>query len=285
MAHLGTTLSFSTAFHPCTDGLSERTNQTVEQMLRGFVNARQDNWVKLLPVVEFAYNDRLHASTGTTPFYLQYGFHPFAPVDIALQRPVVSVPAQDRWNEHTAALKLAQHSIRTAQNKQKSAFDKHRRELTLAIGQYVLLSTKNISWPADVTRKLVPRFLGPFPITEVVSPVNYKLDLPPTLPIHNTFHVSLLKPWHEPRAEQFPLERDSQNHPPPIYPEDTQFEVEAIIAGPIIRGKPPKRKNAKRLHWYKIRWQGYGREHDQWVREDNISPMLLAAYNQHQQSA
>jgi hypothetical protein len=91
-AGLGTQLKMSTSFHPCTDGQSERNNQTMEQMLRGYVNARQSNWVKLLPLLEFAYNNSIHAGHGSTPFYLLYGSHPRAPIDEALQLPAASSP-------------------------------------------------------------------------------------------------------------------------------------------------------------------------------------------------
>jgi transposase InsO family protein len=74
--HLGTKLAMSTAFHPQTDGQSERTIQTLKGMLYGLVNHRQDNWDLYLPAAEFTYNNVVYSSTGVSPFFLNYGFHP-----------------------------------------------------------------------------------------------------------------------------------------------------------------------------------------------------------------
>jgi hypothetical protein len=79
MSQCQTKLHFSTAFHPQSDGQAERYNRTLEEMLRGFVNASQDNWDSYLVPLEFAYNSSINASTGYSPFYLMYGQHPTVP--------------------------------------------------------------------------------------------------------------------------------------------------------------------------------------------------------------
>ena len=68
---LGTKLAFSTANHPQTDGLTERVNRIVEDVLRAFVNHKQDNWDMLLPLCEFSINSATQSSTGNTPFFLK----------------------------------------------------------------------------------------------------------------------------------------------------------------------------------------------------------------------
>jgi hypothetical protein len=141
------------------------------------------------------------------------------------------------------------------------------------VGQLVLLNAKNVSWPADVSNKLVPRFLGPFKVAAVLGPVNYRLDLPSTLPIHPVFHVSLLKEWVPSDVQLFPNDRDPLNQPPPVVPDDNQYIVESLIAGPSFRG-------GGSVKWYKVRWQGYGRADDSWVRVHDIHPDLVAAYEQ-----
>jgi len=75
-SHLGTDHCLSTAFHPQTDGQTERQNQTMEKYLRAFCNYEQDNWVELLPLAEFAYNNTIHTSTRMTPFWVNYHYHP-----------------------------------------------------------------------------------------------------------------------------------------------------------------------------------------------------------------
>jgi transposase InsO family protein len=74
---LGTKQGISTAYHPQTDGQSEWMNQMLEQYLRVFINHRQDDWKEWLPLAEFSYNDSTHTATGQTPFFLNYGQHPW----------------------------------------------------------------------------------------------------------------------------------------------------------------------------------------------------------------
>jgi hypothetical protein len=210
---------------------------------------------------------------GSTPFYLLYGLHPRAPIDDALQLPVAQSPLTSLHVEHSAAVQLARQQLAEAHNQQAAQANKHRRDVHFVVGQQVLLSTTNISWPATESNKLVPKFLGPFKVAAAVGSVNYKLDLPSTLPIHPVFHVSLLKEWVPPDPLLFPDARDPLNMPPPVVPEDDQYTVDSLIAGPSYRG-------GGSVAWYKVRWQGYDRAHDSWVRERDIDPDLVHAYKQ-----
>jgi transposase InsO family protein len=116
---LGTRLALSTAYHPETDGQTERTNRTLEEMLRNYVNDAQNDWEEWLPLVEFAYNDSESASTGFTPFYLLYGEHPRSPLTACLPREE-QVPAADAFVRRMQDnLQLAKQHIQRAQNRQK----------------------------------------------------------------------------------------------------------------------------------------------------------------------
>jgi len=77
----------STAFHPQTDGQTEQHNQTIETYLRAFVSQEQEDWVCLLPMAEFAFNNSTTAGNGMSPFYANYGFHPVA-MDPAMMEPL-----------------------------------------------------------------------------------------------------------------------------------------------------------------------------------------------------
>jgi hypothetical protein len=185
----------------------------------------------------------------------------------------------DMHGEHVAAVRLARQQMQAAQKQKADQVNKRRRDVQFTQGQLVLLSSENLSWPADLSQKLVPKFLGPFKVKDVLGPVTYRLELPSTLPIHPVFHVSRLKEWLPSDAQLFPLDgRDPLDMPAPVVPDDNQYEVDALLAGPWYRGGGSHR-------WYKVRWQGYGREHDEWVREDNISPELVQAYEQNRLDA
>ncbi|CAJ0928883.1 unnamed protein product [Ranitomeya imitator] len=180
------------AYHPETNGLVERANQTLVTYLRHFVSARQDEWASLLPWAEFALNNAVADSARQTPFLLNYGQHPWVPVPM----PVSSadsrvanwaVEARDTW-DHT------QDAIRASKERMRSSAYAHRCPApTFAPGDLVWLSGRNIRLQVESTR-FAPHYLGPFKVLEQVNPVVYRLALPPRLGITDTFHVSLLKP-------------------------------------------------------------------------------------------
>ncbi|GLC38245.1 hypothetical protein PLESTM_000703600 [Pleodorina starrii] len=214
--HLGTSLNLSSAYHPQTDGQTERTHRTIEQILRAYVQPLQDNWAAYLPVAEAAYNNTPHASTGTTPFFANYGFHPTTPATLNTPNPK---PA------HSDAADLHRHlrdihttittELEAAKTRYAAAANQHRRNLTFQVGDRVRLSTANLTLPDYPSPKLRPRYIGPFTISAVISPVAYRLQLPPTLGrIHPVFHISRLLPWTDNDPTLFP----DRPPPPPAVP-------------------------------------------------------------------
>ena len=124
---LETKLNLSTAFHPETDGQTERAIRTVEQMLRGYVGPRQKDWADYLPLLEFAYNNSVQATTGKTPFFLNYGRHPATPFNRSLPKSA-HVPAADAYlSDLEAAMHEAKQAVHTAQQRQAANADRHRR--------------------------------------------------------------------------------------------------------------------------------------------------------------
>ena len=184
---LGTKPNLSTAFHPETDGHTERIHQSLELHLRCFCDYLQDDWADLLPMAEFAYNSTHHSTIGMTPFFANYGYHPRMSLTL-LSTPAPS--AQKRISSIHAAHELAKSSARTAA--QQYAYWANKKRLdppSFAVGEKVSLLRRNIRTSRPSGKSDAKR-LGPFEILAKVGPVAFKLRLPPTMKIHPTFHVS-----------------------------------------------------------------------------------------------
>ncbi|KAJ9539016.1 hypothetical protein OSB04_031749 [Centaurea solstitialis] len=181
-ATLGTRVDLSTAYHPQTDGQTERTIQTLEDMLRACVLEFGGSWDDHLPLVEFSYNNSYHASILCAPYE-------------ALRPPTKS--------------KMVQEKLKVARDRQKSYADNRRKPLEFQGGDKVLLKVS--PWKGLIRfgkkGKLSPRFVGPFEVVERIGPVAYRLDLPLELSsIHDTFHVSNLKKCLSEETVVLPLE-------------------------------------------------------------------------------
>ncbi|GKD26476.1 putative nucleotidyltransferase, ribonuclease H [Tanacetum coccineum] len=194
----GTRLKFSTTFHPQTDGQSERTIQTLEDMLRACALEWTGSWDEYLCLVEFAYNNSWHASIKAAPFELLYGRKCRAPIcwDEVGERLIEGPELIEITNEKVA---VAKEKLKEARSRQKSYADKHRRDLEFQVGDRVFLKVSPFRGVKrfGIKGKLSPRFIGPFEILERIGEVSYRLALPPQLShVHDVFHVSLLRGYH-----------------------------------------------------------------------------------------
>jgi hypothetical protein len=272
----------STAYHPQTDGATERQNRIIEDLCRHFISATQDDWDELLPCLEFAINNAKQESTDFSPFYLNYGFHPSTPASLQVKRAKVLqgsvAPAVARFKENMqSALARAKSHFQAAQQRQKQYADKHRSPVKVTVGDMIMLSSKNISLKHPGSDKLLPRWLGPFKIIEQINPVAFKLELPEAMKrVHPVFHASLLKPYHSNGPVQ---------PPPPIVLEDGDilFGVERLL------DSRKRRSGRKTITEYLVKWDGYGHEHNTWEPEINIAdPTLIAEFeatSEHRQRA
>ncbi|KAI3701002.1 hypothetical protein L2E82_45643 [Cichorium intybus] len=192
---LGSRLHFSTAYHPQTDGQSERTIQTLEDMLRACVMDFGGSWDTYLPLAEFSYNNSYHASIGRPPFEMLYGRKCRTPVcwgEVG-QRVLGSTEVVLKTSE---LIQKVRERLQTAQSRQKSYADKRRTDLEFQVGDFVLLKVS--PWKGIIRfrkrGKLGPKYIGPYKIIKRVGKVAYRLELPEQLSrIHNTFHVSQLR--------------------------------------------------------------------------------------------
>jgi transposase InsO family protein len=222
----GTKIALSTAYHPQSDGQTERTNRTLEQVIRSQINSNGDNWDTLLPMAEFAINTTVNVSTGFSPFHLTYGTDPKSPVDLDVKES--TTPAAEEFvKQMNDNINKARDNILKAQQSQKTQADKHRRDHTFQIGDQVMLSTKNLHFSTS-SRKLLPRWVGPFNIVKQIHKDTFELDLRGTFHIHPTFHVALLKPYQENDPTIFP--NRTQDPPAPIIIDnEEEYHVKKIL--------------------------------------------------------
>ncbi|GKE10701.1 hypothetical protein Tco_1414252 [Tanacetum coccineum] len=192
---LGTQLDLSTAYHPQTDGQSERTIQTLEDMLRACVINFRNGWDRHLPLVEFSYNNSYHTSIKVAPFEALYGRKCRSPVCWA-EVGEAQLTGPEIIHETTEKIFKIRDRMQAARDRQKSYADKRRRPLEFEVGDKVML--KVAPWKGVMRfgkhGKLNPRYIRPFQIVERICPVAYRLELPRELSrVHNVFHVCNLK--------------------------------------------------------------------------------------------
>lgn len=196
---MGTRLLMSTAYHPQTDGSTERANRTVAQILRTLITSDQTDWIDHVPMTEFAINSAVSSTTGFAPFDLNYGSTPSL-----LQLPRDHVPTEfpgvTQFAERARLNVCAAHDAilvsRVAQT--FHANKKRRPDVVYQIGELAYLSTENLRLPAGRARKLLPRFVGPYEIIGANPDKSvYELKLPAELTrrrIFPKFHASRLRP-------------------------------------------------------------------------------------------
>lgn len=263
---LRTQLHMSTSYHAQSDGQTERANRTLEDALRSYVNAQQDDWDELLPLLEMAYNSSIQASTGFSPYFLTHGREMATCLSRAMEqtdRPAHSAPAADdmlrRWKE---ALHAAKEHIHKAQERQRKYADQHRRDLTLRVGDRVLLSTDNLRHRMSGAPKLLERFIGPYPVKRVISPTAYELELPDSMRVHPVFHIHLLRPYID-SAAAFPERVPYHARPAPAVQStaaEPEWEVESVL------DKRTRGRNTSFL----VKWKGYPIEEASWEPERHL---------------
>ncbi|GJZ05383.1 putative reverse transcriptase domain-containing protein [Tanacetum coccineum] len=242
---MGTQLDMSTAYHPETDGQSERTIQTLEDMLRACVIDFGSSWDRHLPLVEFSYNNSYHASIKAAPFEALYGRKCRSPVcwsevgDSQLTGP-------ELVRETIEMIVQIKNRLITARSHQKSYADVRCKPMEFQVGDMVMLKVS--PWKGVIRfgkrGKLSPRYIGPFKIIERIGPVAYKLELPDKLRgIHNTFHVSNLKKCLADENLVIPLEE--------IQLDDKLHFIEEPVE---IMDREVKQPKQSRIPIVKVRW-------------------------------
>jgi hypothetical protein len=201
---LGVTLRHSSAFHPQTDGQTERINASIEQYLRQFMNFHQDDWVDWLPLAEFATNNVVSETTGVSPFFANYGFHPRLGTEPTAPCPPNLSPAQktqfykanavaDRFDR--ILTQLTALAKQAAQRYENNANQSRQDAPRFNVGDEVYVDTRNMKTNRPM-KKGDDKYAGPYPIL-AVYPRACLLDLPEGMKIFPVFHHSLLRHKHE----------------------------------------------------------------------------------------
>jgi Chromo (CHRromatin Organisation MOdifier) domain len=261
----------STAYHPESDGQTERVNQTLEQYLRIYCDFHQDDWSQLLPLAEFAYNNARNSSTGMSPFYANYGYHPRASLKVQPRSDQRNPAAEDLANHLKQVHEELRWNLGQAQERYKKNFDRKANPAPpFVVGDLVWLNRKNIATTRP-SRKFDSKRFGPFKILKVVgdSKLAFQLELPPQWKIHDVFHASLLDPHH---ANEIEGRKQPTPHPPEAIEGIPEYEV-----GEILDSKIERRKL-----WYKVDWKGYGPEERTWEPAENVENAAEAVATYHQ---
>ncbi len=255
---LGISRNLSTAFHPQTDGLSERKNQWVEQYLCLVTSMDPKGWINWLALATAVHNNWTNITTELSPNQILLGYNPVLNLEESLGTTNALVEARSEVMERNRKNTIWALNKSSDQNGPPPSQYK--------LGQQVWLDMTHLKLPHQKA-KLTPKHLGPFKIMKEISPVAYQLALPINWRIYNVFHASLLNPYHETSTHG-----PNFTHPPPdLIKGEDEFEVERIIAHRTFG-------QSKHLQ-YLIKWKGYPESNNSWEPADQVhTPDLVKHY-------
>ncbi|KAL0173798.1 hypothetical protein M9458_029766, partial [Cirrhinus mrigala] len=231
---LGVNVSLTSGYHPQANGQAERLNQELTHFLRTYCHNQQNTWSRYLFWAEYAQNSLRKPSTQLTPFQCILGFQP--PLFPWSGEPS-NLPAVNSWFQQSEETWNQAHvHLQSAIRRTRAQADLRRRpNPSYEPGQWVWLSTRDLRLRLP-SRKLSPRYVGPFQIIRQITPVSFRLRLPSEYRISPTFHVSLLKPADSPEGREILDETASQGAPPIIIDGEEVYQVRAILDSRRRRG-------------------------------------------------
>ncbi|CEH15898.1 FOG: Transposon-encoded proteins with TYA, reverse transcriptase, integrase domains in various combinations [Ceraceosorus bombacis] len=270
-------VALSTAYHPQTDGQTERVNQVLEQYLRIYAGAEQHQWANHLPLAQFLYNNAPHSATGLSPFFATLGYHPkvFPSTSPAgVHDPTATAFVTDK----AELVKRCKEGIAAANRQAQQGYNRKRKEISFKVGDMVLLRTDYLNMRVP-THKLGPKLAGPFPVLERIGSRAYRLQLPAAWTCHPTFHVSRLEPTRntgDPRSAQRPPD-DSWLATTDWRDKPAEYVVKAVMGA--------RRVNAQLQ--YLVRWEGFSADDDTWEPATHLrhAPEAVRAFHASQPRA
>lgn len=272
---LGTKLRMSTAAHPETDGISENRVKTVSAALRCMVEDDSDAWASRLTEVEVAINSSVAGATGMAPFELSYGFLP-PPFPFATWPDTENPGAEGFAEAIRIGWEKAHDGTIGSRLNMAVQSNKHRRPDSpeFVVGNRVYVDTLHLSFPAYTTRKLLPRYIGPYLITAAFPATsNYEIDFPAHFKVHRRFHASKLRVHLPNDATRFPA-RDF------LTPSTLETGDEAANRW-VIEKIVLDRKIGNQARKFLVRYLGYSAAEDEWLTESTMGTRdraMLVAY-------
>jgi hypothetical protein len=266
----------SSGNHPETDGQTEVMNRITLQVLRSLIRPDQRDWDLRLPRVESAYNSSVHPATARTPQSLQFGWKPRMPVDFLFPEPKRPyAPGTHEFAVQFAEeLRQATQNMLKAQERMVAQANKHRRPSPFRTDDLVWVSMAEFSEEEEVSRKLLPKWYGPWRILKTIGDdpagPSYLVDVPPHLKTYPIFHASKLMPFTPSRFTE------RRRMVPPTM--DGHAEIDRIVDHQAVR-RPGHRGRPGKI--YRVRFLYYPEEDDEWIDSHTLretAPKIVAAY-------
>ena len=254
----------STAYHPQTDGQTERVNQSVKEFLMMFVNDKQDDWSDWLAVAQFCHSDRRHSATTYSPFFLTYGYHPSKGLEPKREYTVEAVG--DFVQRINDARETAKKALERSNELMKNQYDKHKKPaINYKPGDKVYINAEHLP-SVRQSRKLERKFFGPYEVVEKVGQSAYRIKIPASWKVYNVFNESLLKPYYAPH---YVNQKQKEKHT-----EDEQrrendsgeYELERLLNSRIS-----KRGRGRGRLEYLVKWKNYPLEEASWEPVTNLT--------------
>ena len=271
--YMGSKRALTTAYHPQADGQTEILNQTLEVALRAFTNFDRNNWSQLLSRIAFAYNNTPHTATKMTPANLVFGFKPNEPLNLLLNHNSGNIPrpslettkpeTAEFLEEFEGIRTMAKDALSQAQLHYEKSYNSSHLPLVFEVGDKVLVNVHSLRLP-DVTEgkgaKLTRRFEGPFEITEKLSDITYRLNIPHTYDFHPVISIAHLEkytsdPEFGDREVPKPLREITKS--------TEEYEVVRIVDERRVK------KGKKYIKEYKCDLLGYGVT-EEWIPLKNL---------------